>query len=378
MKIQRHIRPFTAARGMAARCGRIAGLAELRDEKETGRASSPSATRSLSERNPATVGERISGPMIHPFRFGVQLSELPESDWRDRVRRIEALGYSSIFWPDHFGPQWEPVAALAAVAAVTERIRVGSLVYDVDYRHPVVLAKAAATTHLLSGGRFEFGIGAGWMESDYEEAGIRFDRPGLRIERLEEALAIIRGVWTDEKTSFAGKHYRTEAAQRAAKLPEGSVPPILIGGGGPRLLRLAGRYADIVGISAMVDQGRVTPETARDVAPDRVLEKIAWIRESAEQAGRDPDAIELNTLTFVCAITDDPKPLREALAGNTGLSPEEVANCPLFLAGSGSEIRERLERQREETGISYVVIQGSDQSLVERFAEEVVAPLTGK
>jgi probable F420-dependent oxidoreductase len=316
--------------------------------------------------------------MTHPFRFGVQLSELPARDWRDRVRRIEALGYSTIFWPDHFGPQWEPVAALAAVAAATETIRVGSLVYDVDYRHPVVLAKAAATTHLLSGGRSEFGIGAGWMESDYQEAGIRFDRPGLRIERLEEALSIIRGMWTDEKTSFAGKHYCTEDAQRAANLPEGSVPPILIGGGGPRVLRLAGRCADIVGISAKVDQGKVTPETARDVAPDRVLEKIDWIREGAEQAGRDAEAIELSTLTFVCAVTDDPKPLREALSDNTGMSPEEVANCPLFLAGSGSEICDRLERQREAIGISYIVIQGGDFDLVERFAEEVVTPLSGK
>jgi probable F420-dependent oxidoreductase len=316
--------------------------------------------------------------MTHPFRFGVQLNELPAGDWRDRVRRIEALGYSSIFWPDHFGPQWEPVAALAAVAAATEKIRVGSLVYDVDYRHPVVLAKAAATTHLLSGGRFEFGIGAGWMESDYREAGIRFDRPGLRIERLEEALAIIRGMWIDEKTSFAGKHYRTEGVQRAANLPEGSIPSILIGGGGPRLLRLAGRCADIVGISAMVDQGKVTPETARNVAPERVREKIGWVREGAERAGRDPDTIELSTLTFVCAITDDPKPLREALAGNTGMSLEQVADCPLFLAGSGGEICDRLGRQREETGISYVVIQGGDFDLVERFAEGVVAPLSGK
>lgn len=316
--------------------------------------------------------------MTHPFRFGVQLHDLPAGEWRDRVRRIEALGYSTIFWPDHFGTQWEPVAALAAVAAATEKIRVGSLVYDIDYRHPVVLAKAAATTHLLSGGRFEFGIGAGWMESDYQEAGIRFDRPGLRIQRLEEALEIIRGMWTDEKTSFSGEHYRIQDAQRAADLPEGPLPRILIGGGGPRLLRLAGRQADIVGISAMVDQGKVVPETARNVTAERVLEKIAWVREAAERAGRDPGDIEFNTLTFVCAITDDPKPMREMVSGNTGMSLEEVASCPLFLVGPGAELRDRLERQREETGISYVVIQGGDVGLVERFAEEVVAPLGGK
>jgi alkanesulfonate monooxygenase SsuD/methylene tetrahydromethanopterin reductase-like flavin-dependent oxidoreductase (luciferase family) len=216
------------------------------------------------------------------------------------------------------------------------------------------------------------------MESDYQEAGIPFDRPGLRIQRLEEALAIIRGMWTDEKTSFAGKQYRIEAVQRAANLPEGSVPSILIGGGGPRLLRLAGRHADIVGISAMVDQGKVVPETARNVTRDRVVEKIAWIREAAEQAGRDPEAIELNTLTFVCAITDDPKPLREMVSGNTGMSAEEVAKCPLFLVGSGPEICDCLEQQRKETGISYVVIQGGDFDLVEGFAEQVVAPLSGK
>ena len=128
----------------------------------------------------------------------------------------------------------------------------------------------------------------------------------------------------------------------------------------------------------MVDKGEITPDTARNVAPDRVREKVAWIREGAEQAGRDPDSIELNTLAFVCTITDDPKPLLEGLAANTGMSAEEVANCPIFLAGSGPEICDRLERQREEFGISYVAIQGGDFDLVERFAEEVVAPLRGK
>ena len=122
--------------------------------------------------------------MANPFRFGVQVGSLP-SDWLARVRRIEALGYATLFVPDHFGTQWEPVATLAAAAAVTERLRVGSLVYDVDYRHPVVLAKAAATTQLLSNGRHEFGIGAGWMQSDYEEAGLPYDKASVRIARLD-------------------------------------------------------------------------------------------------------------------------------------------------------------------------------------------------
>ncbi len=316
--------------------------------------------------------------MTHPFRFGVQLSALPAADWKDRVRRIEALGYSSVFWPDHFGTQWEPTAALAAAAAVTERLCIGSLVYDVDYRHPVVLAKAAATIQLLSEGRHEFGIGAGWMESDYLEAGMPFERAGLRIERLEEALQIIQAMWTGERTSFEGKHYTIREIAQAAELPEGSRPRVLVGGGGRRMLTLAGRYADIVGLNPKVDQGRVTPETAADLAPERVREKVGWVRAGAEAAGRDPDALELNSLVFLVAFSDDPSGVREALAGNTGMSVDQVAACPMFLTGSGGEIRDRLEKQREETGISYVVIQGRDPELLERFAREVVEPLADR
>jgi len=316
--------------------------------------------------------------MQKPFRFGVQLSSLPAVDWVQRLRRIEALGYASIFWPDHFGTQWEPVAALAAAAAVTQRLAVGSLVYDVDYRHPVVLAKSAATIHLLSGGRHEFGIGAGWMETDYREAGMPYDRVGVRIERLDEALQVILSMWQNERTSFDGRHYRIRGIAQAAELPQGSRPRILIGGGGRRLLGLAGRYADIIGINPAIPAGRVLPETPADLAPERVREKVGWVREAAAKAGRDPEALEFSSLSFVVAISDDPKPLREALARSSGMSVEEVADAPLFLTGSASEIRERLLRRREETGISYVVIQGRDEAVLERFAEAVVAPLSGR
>ncbi len=235
---------------------------------------------------------------MRPFRFGVQLSTLPSDGWVDRVTRIEALGYSSLFCPDHFGPQWDPIALLSAAAAVTERLRVGSLVYDVDYRHPVILAKAAATIQILSGGRHEFGIGAGWMKSDYDEAGFEYDRPGLRIERLEEALQIIRSMWTQEKTSFEGGHYRVREIAQAAPLPAGTRPRILIGGGGQKLLTVAGRYADIVGINPSIPEGRVTNQTAADLAPERVAQKIGWVHEAAERVGRSFDEIELNSLAF--------------------------------------------------------------------------------
>jgi probable F420-dependent oxidoreductase len=316
--------------------------------------------------------------MARAFRFGVQAHSFPAEGWKAQVQHIEALGYSSLFVPDHFSTQWEPVATLAAVAAATERLCVGSLVFDVDYRHPVVLAKASATTHLLSGGRHEFGIGAGWMESDYTEAGLRYDRAGVRIARLDEALQIIRSMWSQERTSFEGEHYRVREIAQAAELPAGAQPRILIGGGGPRVLRLAGRHADIVGINAAMVDGRVTADTPRDLAPARVREKVEWVREGAAAAGRDPDALELNSLVFLVAITDHASGLRDTLASSTGMSAEEVADCPLFLTGSGAEICERLEKRREQTGISYVVIQGADMATVEEFAEQVVAPLAGR
>jgi probable F420-dependent oxidoreductase len=280
--------------------------------------------------------------------------------------------------PDHFGSQWDPVAALGAIAAATHELRVGALVYDVDFRHPAVFAKASATLHLLSGGRHEFGIGAGWMRTDYDQTGIACDPPGVRVRRLDEALQIIKSMWSQESTSFEGEHYRVQEIARAAPLPEGERPWILVGGGRPKILGLAGRHADIVGINPSLEEGQVTNKTAADLAPDRIQQKIDWVRAGAEAAGRSFDEIELNSLVFVVALTDDPKPIREGLAGNTGMSVEQVADCPLFLTGPGSEIRERLEKRREQSGISYVVIQRREPELMERFAEEVVVPLTGK
>lgn len=314
---------------------------------------------------------------MKPFRFGVQMSSLPADDWAAAARRVESLGYSTLFFPDHFGAQWDPTVGLTAAACATERLHVGSLVYGIDYRHPVIFAKQAATLHLVSGGRHEFGLGAGWMETDYVEAGLRYDRPGVRIERLDEALTVIRSMWEQEKTTFAGRHYQVRDVARAAPLPAGERPRILVGGGGPRLLRVAGRHADIVGVNPMLPEGKVTNTTAADLAPERVQRKLDWIREGAEAAGRDFDAIELNALVFVAALTDDPRGIRAALAANTGMTPEQVADCPLFLTGSASEIQDRLQKRREETGISYVVIQGRED-VMGPFAEAVAGPLAGR
>jgi probable F420-dependent oxidoreductase len=316
--------------------------------------------------------------MPRPFRFGIQCFNLPPARWADELREIEALGYASVYFPDHFGTQWDPLTGAMAAAAVTQRLHVGTLVCDVDYRHPVVLAKSAATIQLASGGRLELGIGAGWMQSDYDQAGIAYDSHGVRIERLEEALQILKGMWKDDETSFAGRHYRiTKVAKAIDPLPA-QPPAILIGGGRPKILGVAGRHADIVGINPSLHEGRVTRDTARDLTHARVQQKIGWVREAAEAAGRSFDALELSTLTFVVAVTDDPKPLRDMLAQNTGMTADEIAGCPLFLTGSASEIRDTLQRRREQTGISHVVIQHRDLATTRRFGEAIIAELAGK
>lgn len=316
--------------------------------------------------------------MPRPFRFGLQVFNLPPERWAQDMREVESLGYSSVYFPDHFGAQWDPLTGAMGVAAVTERLRVGTLVCDVDYRHPVVLAKSAATIQLASRGRLELGVGAGWMQSDYDQAGIAYDSHGTRIERLEEALRICKSMWSEPETSFEGKHYRiSKIAKAVDPLPQ-PAPALLVGGGRPKILGVAGRHADIVGINPSLHEGRVTADTARDLTPDRVQQKVDWVRAAAEAGGRNFADLELSTLTFVVAISDDPKPMRAAIAQNTGMAESDVADCPLFLTGSAAEIRDTLQRRREKTGISHIVIQLRDLGIVRQFAEGIVEPLAGK
>lgn len=312
------------------------------------------------------------------FRFGVQIGRLPVDGWREKVRHYEELGFSSILFPDHFGKQLEPLAAISAIAGATSKINVGALVFDVDYRHPVILAKAAATLDALSGGRFEFGFGAGWMESDYREAGMQYDPPGVRVSRMEEAIAVMKAMWTQDPANFEGEHYKITGIAGAGESVTKPHPRLLIGGGGKRVLSIAGRHADIVGINPNMAAGKVTGDSAADLSPARTLEKISWVRDAAETAGRDPDEIELTALVFVVAILDDPSPVRTTLAASTGMTEDEVANCPLFLTGPPSEIRDRLVERREQTGISYIVIQDMGNlppGVLERFSAEIVGPL---
>ena len=309
--------------------------------------------------------------MTRPFRFGVQTKTASSrKEWVELIRKIDDLGYSTVTMPDHFDDQLAPTVALMAAADASERLRIGALVWCNDYRHPVVFAKEAATLDLLTDGRLELGIGAGWMVTDYEEAGMTYDRPGVRIERMVEAIDVLKGLFGDDAFSYEGEHYQIANLNATPKPVQKPHPPFLIGGGGPRFLRLAGKHADIVGINPNLSAGAITPEIGNDATAARYAEKLSWVKEGA---GDRFDDIELQVRTFFVTVTDDRQGTAEALAAGVGMTVEEGLESPLALVGNPAQIAEDLRKRREQLGFSYVVV-GQDQ--YEAFAP-VVAELAG-
>lgn len=306
-----------------------------------------------------------------PFRFGIQIRDARDAaGWRDLARRIEDQGYATATMPDHFTEQLAPVPALQAIADATSTLRVGALVFDNDYRHPVVLAKELATMDLLSDGRVEIGLGAGWMRSDYDTSGIPFDRPGVRIDRFVEAIRVVKGAMGDGPFSFEGEHYTITEYDGLPKPVQRPHPPILIGGGGKRVLGIAAREADIVGINGTMTAGAVGPEALETMTRPAVLDRVGIIREAA---GDRFDDIELNIRVFMVAVTERPEPMIDDLAKMLEVDPTLVRDSPFSLIGPTSALAEEIVRLREETGISYLIV-GQDD--VEAFAP-VVAALAG-
>jgi probable F420-dependent oxidoreductase len=311
--------------------------------------------------------------MAHPrkFRFGVQASTAASGqEWAALARKAEDQGFSSLFLPDHFGDQLAPVPAMMAAADATTDLRVGALVFDNDYKHPVVLAKEMATIDVLSGGRVEFGIGAGWMTTDYEQSGIPKERDGVRIAKMVEALEVFRGLWGPGAFSYKGEHYTIDGLDGLPKPLQQPHPPILIGGGGPKMLRIAAQNADIIGINPRLDAGEITADAGKDAVASRVDEKVQWIRDAA---GERFDELELNVLVFFGMITDDARSLAENLAGAFSVTPDEALELPYAWFGTVEQICDKLRAARERWGISYFVLQKDSMDAM----APVVAQLAG-
>ena len=305
------------------------------------------------------------------FRFGVQASSAPSArEWTELARRVEANGYDVLTMPDHFTDQLAPVPALTAAASVTTTLRLGALVFDNDYKHPVVLAKELATMDLLSEGRTEIGVGAGWMISDYEQAGMAYDSPKVRIDRFVEGLAVIKGAMAEGPFSFSGEHYTITNYDGMPKPAQKPRPPILIGGGGKRVLTIAAREADIIGINGTMTAGVVGPDAISTMTAEAVEEKVSIV---ASAVGPRLADVEMNIRAFFVKVTDDRAGTVGAISTMLKVPESMIEESPFALVGSVQHITENLLARRERWGFSYVIV-GAEN--IEEMAP-VVAALRG-
>ncbi len=308
-----------------------------------------------------------------PFRFGVVSEGAPSREqWIAKVRKVEGLGYSTFLVPDHFVNEFLPMVALMSAADATSTLRVGSIVFDNDFRHPALLAKEAAVLDLLSGGRLELGIGAGWHRPEYDQVGLPFDPAGVRINRLEEALQIIKAFFTEESVTFSGKHYTVTDLKGTPKPVQRPYPPFFMGGGGKKMLSLAAREADIIGLHFKVNDDETVDASERSEAA--LALKVDWIRQAA---GERFDTLELNLLVSAVKVTVNRRQAAEELIRQWQLAnteTEQLLQNPYLFIGSVDEITEQVQMLRERYSISYFVVY---DEYIEEFAP-VVVRLAGK
>ncbi|ETT25486.1 luciferase-like protein [Rhodococcus aetherivorans] len=294
--------------------------------------------------------------------------------WIADVRRLESLGFDTVAVSQHVSHGWQlaPLVAMAYAAAGTTRLRVLSLVLPNDLHHPALLAKDISTIDVLSGGRVEVGIGAGWQPDDYAALGLRFDTTGRRIARLDEALTVLRRYFTAEFVDFEGEHYRIghmEALPRCVQQPN---PPILVGAGGPRMLELAGRAADIVGIHPNMHGNKIDEAAIADLAPARIETKIERVRAAADAAERDCPVLQFSC--YHVRVTDTPSGSvpRSSWAAHIEAAGDALTNSPAILVGTAAECAAQLFEWRERFGITYWHL-GQDVEGAARIIEELHA-----
>jgi probable F420-dependent oxidoreductase len=299
--------------------------------------------------------------MTRPFRFGVQLWTAPSrAGWRDKVRKVEDLGYDIVVVADHIGDGVAPLQGLTAAADASDKLRLGTLVLDNDFRHPVVLAREVAALDVLSEGRFELGLGAGWLGRDYERLGLSFDAPAVRVERLEESVEIVTRALAGESVSFSGAHYKVSGFEVQPK-PIQNPLPLMLGGGGRRMLRLAAERADIVGILPVAKPDGSGLSEA-DQSKSAFARKIELLRAAA---GERFDDIELNMLIQAVEIADDERAAAEKLAAEWEEPVDPILDMPFVLLGPVPAIVDKVLRLRDELGFSYLTLFEKD---FERFA----------
>jgi len=299
--------------------------------------------------------------MTRSFRFSVQASApRPAAEWRELGRRAEDLGYSALSVRDHLDADMAPLVALAVTAEATRDLRLTTLMLGNDFRHPLFLAKQAATLDLLSDGRLELGLGAGWKTTDYDQSGLALDPPGVRIARLAESVEILKRCFAEGSFDFDGEHYTVrghDGQPTCIQLPH---PPFLLGGGGRKMLSLAAQEAEIVGLNANMAAGVIDQRAGTSATVEATDKKLGWIRDAAGDRFAD---IELQTRVHMSQITDDPIGLAELMAPALGLDAEAALASPHVLVGSSGQCVETLLAWRERWGLTYISL--NEDSMVE-------------
>jgi probable F420-dependent oxidoreductase len=300
---------------------------------------------------------------VHAFRFAVQQGFAPTGEaWASLARRVESLGYDVLVMPDHLGHQLSPLVALTAAAAATTRLRVGAFVFANDYRHPLILAREAASLDLISGGRFELGLGAGWMPRDYRRLGKTYDPGPVRVDRLAESVPLVKRLLAGETVTHKGANYELNGASVGVETVQKPRPPLAIGAGGPRMLRLAAREAEIVGLTPGFNaSGRPIIRQATDKA---TAEKVAIVKEAA---GERFERLELNLWVGYAGLVGSGNSPLGSLEAAAGWAAARLAGSPYAMFGTLASVREQLLRRRDRLGISYYTIPGR--------AMESMAPL---
>jgi probable F420-dependent oxidoreductase len=300
-------------------------------------------------------------PSIKPFRFAVTATRAESGDaWRAKARRIEELGYDTLLLTDHITQQLAPIPAMAAALEATTRLRVGSYVFANDYRNPVILAKEIATLDVLSGGRVEFGLGAGWYQRDYDMLGLPYDPPGKRVSRMIEAVGLIDRLFIEDSVDASGEFYTVHGATVLPKPVQRPRPPLMIGAGGPRMLRFAARHADILALNPRFDAN--AQPVISDLTRGETERKLTRLR---AEAGERLDRVELNIFIVDAGMTDEPRSLFDALATRLKGAAAQVVDSPFFLYGSHADLKRQLLARRERLGITYF---GLPEKAMEPFA----------
>jgi probable F420-dependent oxidoreductase len=307
--------------------------------------------------------------MARPFQFIAGLRRIVDRDTLvEHARTAESTGYAQLCIHDHLAPQLGPIPMLTAVAMATTRLRVCPLVLNNDLRHPAVLAQDLATLDIVSDGRLDVGIGAGWNEPEYQAIGLPFDRPGIRIERMAEAIAVLRGLFADGPFSFDGRYYTITDFDGQPKPVQRPHPPFIVGGTKEHVLRLAAREADIVGIDLRQD-----PDSLMDAFPERMNTRVGWLR---DEVGDRFERLDLSVLRLLGPVAITPNALEaaqrvaDAYRASTGLEipPEDIIESPYSLIGTIPSLVDKLRRARDRWGVNSYLVAWFDEPELAQIA----------